>query len=300
MGCKFTVNLPALYRKFKASSLFDGYQMLAPEMVLLTSADGTIVDIVHETEAGDGIESLNGILCPGFINAHCHIELSHLKGLIPQKTGLLEFIQQVMQKRHANTEEKMAAMVAAENEMYKKGIVAVGDICNTTDSIALKTKSKIRWHNFIEVAGFVDSVAENRLAEIEKVAGAFRQLSTFNFQPSTIVPHAPYSVSKKLFQLLNEKTSNQVVSIHNQEAAAENELYQNRSGNFLELYKNLGIDISAFSSTGKTSFQSWLPYFTNAQHIISVHNSFLSGDDLSNHEPSTGIFLPLPQCQPLH
>lgn len=265
-------------------------------MVLFTSADGAIVDIVNEKDAGDDILSLEGILCPGFINAHCHIELSHMKGLIPQKTGLVEFVQQVIKKRQAGQDEKMAAMQEAEKEMCNDGIVAAGDICNTTDSIELKKKSRLRWHNFIEVTGFVDAVAEKRLAEIEEIACEFQQLSSSNSQPSTIVPHAPYSVSKKLFQLLNEKTENEVISIHNQEAAAENELYQTKTGKFLELYKNLGIDISGFGSTGKTSFQSWLPMFTNQQQIISVHNSFINEADLQsptiNHQPLSFCLCP--------
>lgn len=84
-----------------------------------------------------------------------------------------------------------------------------------------------------------------------------------------------------MFQLLNDKTAGQLISIHNQEAAAENELYENKSGDFLNLYKNFGIDISSFAATGKTSVQSWLPYFTNNQSILSVHNTFTSEDDIA-------------------
>ncbi|MBC7424505.1 MAG: amidohydrolase family protein, partial [Ferruginibacter sp.] len=61
---------------------------------------------------------------------------------------------------------------------------------------------------------------------------------------------------------------------------AEDELYQNKTGDFLSLYKNFGIDIASFEPTGKTSLQSWLPYFTNNQSIISVHNTFASQADI--------------------
>jgi cytosine/adenosine deaminase-related metal-dependent hydrolase len=84
-----------------------------------------------------------------------------------------------------------------------------------------------------------------------------------------------------MFHLLNEKTAQQIISIHNQEAAAENELYQNKTGAFLELYKNLGINIEHFLPSGKTSMQSWLPYFSKGQKIISVHNTFTDNEDLS-------------------
>ena len=154
-----------------------------------------------------------------------------MKGKIPEKTGLVEFVQQVMKLRHVTEEEKAAAMQKADAKMYESGIVAVGDICNTADSITLKNKSKIRWHNFIEVSGFVDSTAKKRLAEMQEL------LRQFAVKNSSVCSHAPYSVSKNLFALINIHTKGQVISIHNQETKAENEFYQFKSGNFINLYK---------------------------------------------------------------
>src|SRR5690606_40233872 len=44
---------------------------------------------------GLSVEKHQGIIVPGFVNSHCHLELSHLKTKIPEKTGLVEFIKQV-------------------------------------------------------------------------------------------------------------------------------------------------------------------------------------------------------------
>lgn len=285
-----------MYRKFGASKIFNGYGLLNKGGVLITDASGTIEAIVPSEEAGDDIEFFEGIICPGFINVHCHIELSHLKGKIPQKSGLVNFVQEVMKLRPAGADEKTEAMKLAAAEMQQSGIVAVGDICNTADSLEIKGQSNIRWHNFIEVSGFVDAGAEKRFAEIVSLLNKFPEVN------SSISPHAPYSVSKKLFQLINKNTQGQTISIHNQEAAAENELYLYKTGNFLELYQNLGIDIAGFQSTGKTSFQSWLPNFNQNQKIISVHNSFMDEDDsffakTQNHElffclcPNANLFI---------
>lgn len=265
------------YNKFSATQLFDGYNFLPTGTVLITSVKGEIIDTVISEDAGDDVQHLKGILSPGFINCHCHLELSHLKNTIPQQTGLVNFLQHVMSNIAASNEEKLAAMQSAENELYKTGIVAVGDICNTADTIPIKQHSKIHWHNFIEVSGFVETGAQKRLKEIKKIADQF---SIFNFQFST-VPHAPYSVSKKLFELLNSLPNNNLISIHNQESEEESKLYKNKTGIFLELYKNFGIDISKFNSSGKTSLQTWLPYFTNNQRIILVHNTFTSEEDLN-------------------
>jgi len=262
------------FRKFKANNIFTGTNFLDSEMVLVTDNEGIIHDIIATKDAGGNIEVFDGILTPGFINAHCHLELSHLKNVVPEGTGLVQFVQQVMTKRGASEEEKLNAMKNAEQELYESGAVAVGDICNTADSISIKQKSNIYWHNFVEVSGFVDTAAGKRLDDAKIVLDKFQKANSKK-QKSTLSPHAPYSVSKTLFEKLNNETIQQLITIHNQECLAEEELYKNKTGGFLELYKNFGIDIGDFHPTGKSSLQSFLPYFTNNQSIISVHNTFI-------------------------
>lgn len=278
-----------MYRKFTASRIFNGYQFLDDQRVLITDENGTIKDWIAEEDAGDSIEHLNGILTPGFINAHCHVELSHLKGGIPQKTGLVDFVMQVIKKRDAGKEEKEEAMRRALEEMENNGIVAIGDICNTADSLPVKENSKLQWHHFIELTGFVDATAEKRFDQALLLQGHF--FTHMPHQPVTLSPHAPYSVAEKLFRLINENTGGEVISIHNQESAEENKLYLNGTGDFLSLYADLGIDIQGFRPTGKSSLQSWLPCFNKRQKIILVHNTFTDENDLafaiSNFQPST-------------
>jgi len=60
------------YKKFQADQLFTGTKMLPENFVLITDEAGTIENIVDVSEAGDEIQVFNGILTPGFINAHCH------------------------------------------------------------------------------------------------------------------------------------------------------------------------------------------------------------------------------------
>jgi aminodeoxyfutalosine deaminase len=281
------------YRKIKGNNIFDGYKFVGANKVLITQANGTIEAIVDETEAGEDVQNVNGIICPGFVNAHCHIELSHLKNAIPQHTGLINFILDILKLRTANDEIKQEAMRLAAEELYNSGTVAVGDICNTTDSIPLKQNSKIYWHNFIEVSGFSEDIAQKRFDEIKEVYEQFsNQLQTLKNTDSqvpppiggkfrgAISPHAPYSVSPKLFQLINETAFGKTLSIHNQETPTENDFLQNKSGDFLRLYQTLGIDISSFATNAKSSLQYWLPQLKNAKKLISVHNSFTSEADI--------------------
>ncbi len=105
--------------------------------------DGFVLDIIHEEDAGDEIEYFPGIISPGFINCHCHLELSHLKGIIETGTGLVNFVSNVMKGRTASENDIISAISAAEKEMLDNGIVAVGDISNTAASFSQKTKQNL-------------------------------------------------------------------------------------------------------------------------------------------------------------
>ncbi|MGB5006762.1 MAG: amidohydrolase family protein, partial [Ferruginibacter sp.] len=267
-----------MYRKFSADHIFNGYGFRQQE-VLITDTAGVIVDLVCEQEAGDHIEKLNGILCPGFINAHCHLELSHMKGLVPKHTGLVDFVLTVVNERHFEEAEILSAIEMAENEMLQNGIVAVGDICNNTLTIPQKRKGRLQYHNFIEAAGFIPSMAKARFEKSRSILEEYR--GTINDQRSTVSPHAPYSVSPEMFALINVMPGNQLLTIHNQETAAENEFFEKGSGDLLRMYRQMGIDISFFKPSGKSSMQTWLPLFTKEQNMILVHNVFTSAADLS-------------------
>lgn len=270
------------YRKFKASRLFDGYDFRKDDDVLITRTDGTIEAIVPFEQAGVDVEMLEGILIPGLINCHCHLELSHLKNVIPPHTGLIEFLCSVVTKRGFAPEIIQQEIERAEQEMYNNGIVAVGDIGNTADTASVKSKSNIRWQNFVEVLSFTDEKAEENFNHYKFVAEELHNaLSTSHFAHRTsLVPHAPYSISPKTFELINAATKNQIISIHNQEHPAEDELYKTGGGAYLKLFKIFGMDVSPFPVTEKSSIRSVLPYFNNGQTIFLIHNTFMPEEDI--------------------
>jgi aminodeoxyfutalosine deaminase len=265
-----------LYQKFTATYVFDGTALLPKDSVIITNKEGVIHDIVSIAAAGDDVMKYDGIICPGFINTHCHLELSHLKNKIPPHTGLVDFVFSIITKRDTTAAQIQEAIVAAENEMLQNGIVAVGDICNTANTATQKVKRQLRYHNFIEVTGFVPGTAAVRLTAVQEIAKAFEHVGL-----NSIVPHAPYSVSPQLFQLINTLPGNNLLTIHNQETAAENIFFREGTGDFLRLYQQLGIDISFYQPTGNTSLQSFLPYVNNGQSLLLVHNVDTTEQDIA-------------------
>ena len=266
------------YNKFRGDYLFTGTALLDSNNVLITNEEGVIVDIVPIAEAGDGVQTFKGILSPGFINCHCHLELSHMKGLIPEHLGLVPFILSILKQRHATEGEIFSAMQQAEEAMLQSGIVAVGDISNNALSFHQKQNSKLHYHNFIEVSGFSPAVAQMRFAAALDVYNTFK--SHFPNRTS-LVPHAPYSVSKELFNLIDNLKSNQLSSIHNQETPDENEFFLSGEGQFNLLYETIGVNIKPFyKPSGKTSLQTVLPLISIPKKLLLVHNTFTSQSDI--------------------
>jgi len=222
------------------------------------------------------IEHVKGAICPGFINTHCHLELSHLKDKIAPKDGLINFIKSIQAVRNADTAEIAAAAVKADKEMYENGIVAVGDICNSNVSIPIKEKSKIYYHSFVEAFGFTPERAQDIFDK------SLALLDEFKPGPCSITPHSPYSVSKELFKLIKKycETGTNLISLHNQESDDENKFYRYRLGGFIDLYEHFGIDITHFKSQARNSMQSILPLLTNKQEILLVHNTCTNLKDI--------------------
>lgn len=270
------------YLNWKATKLFDGKKFREEDCVLVTGTDGTIEAIVRADEAGTDVQELDGILAPGLINCHCHLELSHLKNIIPPHTGLIDFLCSVVTKRDFSPDIIRQEIIRAEREMDEQGIVAVGDIGNTADTADTKRRSRIRWQNFVEVLGFTDEKAEANMAHYRNVAATLAEALQQSPVPHRIslVPHAPYSISPSTFRMINESTAGQIISIHNQEHPAEDELYKTGGGEYLRFFKIFGLNGSPFPVTGLSSVRSVLPWFNNGQTILLVHNSYMPEADI--------------------
>lgn len=266
------------YLKYQADYLFTGKEILPNTAVLITNENGVIQSIVDVQDAGNDIQLLQGLLTPGFINCHCHLELSHMKGLIPEHTGLVDFILHILQLRHSSEESILQAIANAEGDMKTNGIVAVGDISNNALTLVQKRKGNLQYHNFIEVSGFSPSIAHTRFDAAMLVYQAFKKYFP---KATSLVPHAPYSVSKQLFALIDPIATNPISSIHNQETEDENAFFLSGKGSFNKLYQSIGVDISAFHHpTNTTSLQSVVPLMAQPKKIILVHDTFISQADI--------------------
>lgn len=260
-----------------ATRIHNGKNWLPHGSVIEVTEDGTITGIM-DNAGNEHVMHYEGIICPGFVNVHCHLELSHMKGLIPEHTGLIPFLKQVAFTRNNHTEEeKILARHEAFRAMLANGIVAVGDIANTNDTLDLRATGKMHFHSFVEAIGF----SEQPQKQFEYAVNTYKTFaSAGDRQIQSIVPHAPYSVSKQLFQLINDFNAASVISIHNQENRAEDEYYTLKKGDVTDLLQTIGINDDFFQPSGKSSLQTYLPLFAASHPMIFVHNTYTTATDI--------------------
>jgi len=269
-------------RKITADILYPVSSSPITDGVIIIDDEGKILSIDPMSDHDPStIEVFHGVIVPGFINTHCHLELSHMKARVPTGTGLITFIQSVVQHRNIPQSEIDAAIISADQEMYENGIVAVGDISNQLDTAATKQKSNIKYYTFIEAFDFLDDLKSKEL--FEQYQRVYEGHHETNGNRKSMVPHAPYSVSPSLFQYINGVNSNQqkTVSLHNQETGHENQFFMDKTGDMLRFYEGFGLPLSQFKSTGDRSIRYALQHMDPQHRTILVHNTMTNADDIS-------------------
>ena len=267
-------------RKISADYIFPVSGPAIEKGVVIVDENGKILTIdKREQHDPASLEIHTGVIVPGFVNTHCHLELSHMKAKVDTGTGLIPFITSVVSYRDFPMEEILDAIEKADQEMYDEGIVAVGDISNKLDTAVQKDKSAIRYYTFVEMFDFLqDAGAESAYNQYKPV---FDGQSAANGNKKSCVPHAPYSVSASLFRMINETNSGDTtISIHNQETPHEDNLFLSKTGEFLDFYGSFNISLDQFQATGKTSIHYALQHMDPNCRTLFVHNTLTSTEDI--------------------
>ena len=236
------------------------------------------------------IDHYEGILMPGMINTHCHLELSHMKGKCPTGTTLIPFITNVVKMRDFDQDVIQEKIIEEDKNMWDAGIQAVGDISNKLDTAEQKKRSPISYYTFVEMFDFMQSAATE--ATIEQYRNVYKDQAHESGNKRSFVPHAPYSVSEGLFDFINRANpDNATISIHNQETLDEELLFADGSGRFPDFFKGFNVSLDGFTPLKKTSIHYALQHMTPKKKNIFVHNTLTTISDIAAaHNWSSDVY----------
>ncbi len=185
-------------RKIAADYMISGGVKVANPLIKV-GEDGTILSVgtFEKGSLDDSVERFEGLLIPGLVNAHSHVEYSFVEGRIAEGGGLPRFIESIIEtkyKSNVTVEERAAAAVKIDEAMSREGIVAVGDHNNNDYVYALKEQSSVYYHSFVELYD-VDNQDDDTTFE----QGLARQAEhTSRGLVASVVPHACYTLSDGL------------------------------------------------------------------------------------------------------
>lgn len=244
--------------------------------------DGTIIKTGELTQETASTEFYNGILCPGFVNSHCHIELSSLQGKFKKGTGMSGFINQINELRESAPKEVRIECIANQFEkLYDEGVSAMADISNCDESFQIKKESPIYTRTFIEVFG----TEANDVPEVISGAKQLLEKATEMGIDAGITPHSPYTMSPELLTAASaEGLSKGFISYHNQESQEEEDMICSHSGALYENY--IGRGLSVPPATGKPALLHFLDRISKVhpapfkENILLIHNTVTNQESI--------------------
>lgn len=268
-------------KRITASTVYvgEGFEPVSNGYVEYDDSDGTIV-CVGQCPEGEHVD--DGALVPGFVNAHCHVELSHLHRKFVKGTGMAGFIDQINALRDwAGRDRKQELVKEWMDLMWKRGVSAMADISNDDSSFDIKAVHPLYTRTFLEVFGSEPEMCDRVMKEVTEL-NATADVAGIDAAPT---PHSCYTMSP---QLLSASAAAGLakgwLSYHSQESLEEEDLIRYGSGAMYENRKRSGM--STPPVTGGSSLEYFVGRLAEAApapydaHILLVHNVCLSQNDI--------------------
>jgi cytosine/adenosine deaminase-related metal-dependent hydrolase len=205
----------------------------------VATRDGRVewVGRAADAPAGEARDLGPGVLLPGLVNAHAHLELSHLAGRLSGANGFVDWVERLVTARgedHVDTVRSRAA--AAIQEMEDTGTVAVGDVSNALAHLDLLARSPLRARVFFELIGWDPAVAGR---VVESARARLASLAPAQRAQVSLAAHAPHSVSAALLAAMS--AAGGVSSIHLAESPHERRFLHGRDAEWSAFLARRGL-----------------------------------------------------------
>jgi cytosine/adenosine deaminase-related metal-dependent hydrolase len=247
--------------------------------------DGRVV-ATGSGPAPDSTDLGNAVILPALVNAHTHLELSYLRGIVPRAGRFLDWIRPLMAVRREYPDAADPRIVdtarQAIRELRASGTGLVGDVSNTLVTVPLLRESGMAAQVFYELLGFNDTDGMARVWDARTKIGAYR-----GKDPAVrvaLAAHAPYSVSPELFRAIRadiDGDSEHVSTVHLGESEEELEFVRNGAGPWRDLLEEIGTWNDEWRPHGGSPVEYLADLGFLDSRVLAVHGVQFTGDDLA-------------------
>ncbi len=220
----------------------------------------------------------SGVILPGLVNCHTHLEFSALAGRVPPQERWEDWLEMTLAAFSSlSPKEKETGILQGIAALRNSGAALVGEISNTGESLPHLEAAALDYHLFFECLGF-------DLSDLERLEEAFPFFATAlaeNNPGISAAAHAPYSVSPALFRRIAQwnRARLRPQSVHLDESPAERDFLTRGDGFFKDLLQSRGRWAPDFSPPG----MSPAAYLNSLNFLgpdtLTVHGTLLSAGD---------------------
>jgi cytosine/adenosine deaminase-related metal-dependent hydrolase len=213
----------------------------------------------------------NVALIPGLVNAHTHLEFSHLPAPLEPLQSFPDWIRCVVASRRLNSVPVAESIRLGLEESSRSGTVAVGEIATQDDLSVYQRKSSLVV--FRELLG----LKEENLPELMEVGERHLQQGALWGIVAGLSPHAPYSVHPKLLRGCVDLCCQYraPLAMHLAESPAELELLSSGTGPLRRMLEDFGVWREGIFPGGRSPGEI-LEILTDAPHVLVIHGNYLS------------------------
>ena len=196
--------------------------------------------------AGEDVDLGNVVLLPGLVNAHCHLELTAMRGFLEELDFGDWILRLATAKRAVLTSQEMLRDAARLGiaEGLRAGVTTYGDTCHSGAVVDALRDCGVRGIMYQEVFGPDPAQCDTSMAELREQVAAARTLETPLVHVG-ISPHAPYTVSDELYEAATQFALDErlPMALHIAEAEVESLLVEDGRGRFADGLRARGLAV---------------------------------------------------------
>jgi cytosine/adenosine deaminase-related metal-dependent hydrolase len=241
--------------------------------VTVSMSDGKILNVATQKEPHKVVDC--NILVPGFINSHCHLELSDLCGKLVGKQSFPKWVGELRKAIYSwGTKDFLISTKNGIEQASRTGTTTLVDVGNSTSTRQIK--SPIRLYALHEVLGMDPNLANERIHNAKREPSSSKENVLQGFSC-----HAPYSNSIPLINRVLEENSSIgcPTYIHVAESPEEKEFFQKNSGELWDFTKYIYPKLQ-IAQKFKSAVAYLLAHIESAHDFVFVHGNHMGEQEL--------------------
>jgi cytosine/adenosine deaminase-related metal-dependent hydrolase len=245
-------------------------------------AVGPAPRLVNEYPGAAFVDAGQSIIMPGFVNCHSHMEYTSFRGILDDAEFGDWIISLVDVKASLTPEEYRVSARLGAMEAVASGITTVADTSYGVATLEAAGSMGLSGRVYLEVFGVDDAHFEETMDDVERRLAEAQAVAPEGFGVG-LAPHAPYTVSSRLYQAVSALARERGLKVMSHVAESLDELTYIRSGSgkFAHDYREkMGWERMLVQPYGVTPIKYLQQWNVFDHDFLAVHCVNVTRDDI--------------------